>query len=288
VKHQIPLGSASTAQAVVQGPRTTHVRPVTSDVACKRLAFVNIAMIGGFGAGDREWVLIDGGIPGTAAIIARAAAQRFARNARPAAIILTHGHFDHVSALEYLAERWEAPIYAHPLEQPYLNGTRSYPLADPHVGGGLMAALSPLYPRGPIDVSRWLRLLPEDEDEVPAMPGWRWLHTPGHSPGHVSLWRESDRVLIAGDAFITTNQESAYSVAAQKPELHGPPRFYTPDWERAADSVRRLAALEPEFVITGHGPPMRGPGMRAALKLLARDFERIAVPENVRRAQAAA
>ena len=110
------------------------------------------------------------------------------------------------------------------------------------------------------------------------MPGWRAIHTPGHTPGHVALWRESDRTLLAGDAFITTRQESAYAVLTQKPEMHGPPRYYTPDWDAARESVRKLAALEPELVVTGHGPAMQGPEMRDALRQLAADFDRIARP----------
>lgn len=114
------------------------------------------------------------------------------------------------------------PIYAHELELPYVSGSASYPPPDPSVGGGLMAMLSPMYPRGPIDVSRWVKPLPAD-GSVPCMPGWKWIHAPGHTPGQVSLWREGDRTLIAADAFITTNQESAYAVAVQKPEMHGRP-----------------------------------------------------------------
>ena len=110
------------------------------------------------------------------------------------------------------------------------------------------------------------------------MPGWELIHTPGHTPGHVSFWRESDRTLIVGDAFITTRQESAYAVITQEPEMHGPPNYYTPDWESARTSVQRLAALEPERVITGHGRPMQGAAMREALRTLARDFDRIARP----------
>jgi glyoxylase-like metal-dependent hydrolase (beta-lactamase superfamily II) len=286
MKHQIPLEEEARADTQQLNPRRTHTRQVTADLASKRMALVNIVFYGLPGSGDRQWVLIDAGIPGTAGMIARAAEQRFGRNARPLAIILTHGHFDHVGAVEKLAEKWDAPIYAHELEHPFLNGSSSYPAPDPSVGGGLMATLSPLYPRGPINVSRFLRVL--QQEEVPGMPGWRWIHTPGHSPGHVSLWRESDRTLIAGDAFITTNQESAYSVLVQRPELHGPPQYYTPDWERARESVQHLAQSKPELVITGHGPPMRGPRMQSALDLLARDFDRIAVPEQGRYVRAAA
>jgi glyoxylase-like metal-dependent hydrolase (beta-lactamase superfamily II) len=114
------------------------------------------------------------------------------------------------------------------------------------------------------------------------MPGWRWLHTPGHTPGHASFWRESDRTLLAGDAFITTNQESATAVMTQKPEMHGPPTYFTPDWENARRSVEKLAALEPELVVTGHGRAMQGEEMRLALHVLARNFNEVALPEHGR------
>lgn len=261
--------------------RDDGTREVTPDLAYKRLAIANVVFYGVPGAGDRGWVLIDAGLPGTAGAIADAAEERFGKNARPFAILLTHGHFDHVGALPELAERWDVPIYAHDLERPYLDCSAAYPPPDPTVGGGMMSAMSPLYPRDPINVSRWLQILPGDKS-VPGMPGWRWLFTPGHTPGHVSLWREADRVVIAGDAFITTRQESAYAVAVQKPEMHGPPMYYTQNWEQARESVRALAELQPEIAVTGHGPAMRGAEMRAALQVLARDFDRIAVPEHGR------
>lgn len=282
MKEQIPLNPASRADdpqhEEAHRDKTHEIRP---DVAYRRLAIVNVAFIGPAGAGDRQWYLVDAGVFGTTNMIIGAAESRFGKNSRPAAILMTHGHFDHIGGLRELAEKWNAPVLAHHLEHPFLNGSTSYPPADPTVGGGLMAAMSPLYPRGPIDVGRYLQALPED-GVVPGLPEWRWIHTPGHAPGHVSFWREADRTLIAGDAFVTTRQESVYSVVTQKPEMHGPPAYYTPDWERAHLSVEHLAALEPEVVVTGHGPAMRGPEMLAALKLLARDFDRIAVPEHGR------
>jgi glyoxylase-like metal-dependent hydrolase (beta-lactamase superfamily II) len=141
--------------------------------------------------------------------------------------------------------------------------------------------LSPLFPTSPVDVSAHLRDLPPDAS-VPFMPGFRWIHTPGHAPGHVSLWRERDRLLIAGDAVITTAQESAYASVTQAPEMHGPPMYFTPDWIAARMSVRAIDALSPETVITGHGAAMRGQEMRQALAELARDFDAVAVPEDKR------
>ena len=201
MEHQIPLPDSTRADSTATNGDGTH--PIARDLAFKTFVFVNVGFVGVPHTGDRQWVLVDAGIIGAAGSIMSAAAERFGENARPAAILMTHGHFDHVGVLKDLAERWDVPIYAHSLELPYLDGRASYPPGDPSVGGGLMARLSPLYPTGPVDVSRWLRPLPED-GSVPGLPGWRWLHTPGHSPGHVSFWRESDRTLIVGDAFVTT------------------------------------------------------------------------------------
>lgn len=258
-----------------------ELRPVTGDLAYLRTAIVNVYFYGEPGAGDGGWVLIDTGMYGAADRIARAAGERFGAGARPAAIILTHGHFDHVGTVRELAALWDVPVYAHELELPYLTGRSGYPPPDPTVGGGAMAALAWTYPRGPIDLGERVRPLPSD-GSVPGMPGWMWLHTPGHTAGHVSLFRDQDRALIAGDAFVTTKQESALSVLTQRPEMHGPPAYFTPDWVSAGRSVEALAALEPAVAATGHGVPMRGPEMRAALRTLARSFEALAVPEHGR------
>ena len=254
---------------------------VTADLAYLRVMIVNVLFHGEPGAGDRSWVLIDAGLKGSAEAIARAAEARFGAGARPAAIVLTHGHFDHVGALRQLAERWDAPVYAHELELPYLTGRSAYPPPDPTVGGGAMAALSRFYPRGPVFIGERVRALPAD-GAVPGMPGWRWVHTPGHTAGHVSLFRDEDRTLIAGDAVITTKQESAFAVLTQRPEVHGPPAYYTQDWQASRESVERLAALEPAVLVTGHGRPMRGAAMLEALRALARDFDRVAVPRRGR------
>jgi glyoxylase-like metal-dependent hydrolase (beta-lactamase superfamily II) len=254
---------------------------VTEALAGLRIGIVNAYFYGEPGSGDGRWVLIDAGLHGSRERIVHAAEELYGEGARPAAIVLTHGHFDHVGALRDLALLWDVPIYAHELELPYLDGRSSYPPPDPTVGGGAMAALSRLYPRGPIDVTDWLRTLPAD-GAVPGMPGWRWFHTPGHSPGHVSLFHSADGTLVAGDAFVTTKQESMLAALTQRPEIHGPPAYYTADWESAKASVRMLSMLEPEIAATGHGRPLRGPLMRHALRMLAEDFDTLAVPRHGR------
>jgi glyoxylase-like metal-dependent hydrolase (beta-lactamase superfamily II) len=255
------------------------VHEIAPDLGYQRLAIVNVMYFGI--PGSREWVLIDTGVPGSGPTIRRAAAHRFGEDVKPVAIIMTHGHTDHAGSLINVAQKWNVPVYAHVLEHPYLDGRSPYPPPDPSVSSGMMAKTSPMLGRGPVDASQWLHVLPED-GSVPGMRGWKWIHTPGHTPGHISLWRESERTLIAGDAFITTNQESAYAVMTQRAEIHGPPMYFTTDWDSAKVSVQQLANLQPEVVVTGHGRAMRGPQMRAALDTLARGFDMIAVPRKGR------
>jgi glyoxylase-like metal-dependent hydrolase (beta-lactamase superfamily II) len=245
------------------------------------LSIVNAYLVGPPGAGDRGWVLVDAGLTFSRPAIVRHAAEAFGRDSRPAAILLTHGHFDHVGSLEALAERWDVPVYAHPLEVPYVTGRADYPPPDPTVGGGAMAWMSPLYPRRAIDLGDRVRPLP-DGGAVPHLAGWRWVHTPGHAPGHVSFFRDADRTLIAGDAFVTTKQESFFAALFKPEAVHGPPAYFTSDWDEARSSVRWLAQLAPEVAATGHGVPMRGEEMRRQLNRLAGAFDRLAVPAHGR------
>lgn len=225
-----------------------------------------------------DWVLIDAGMPKSADKIIEAAEELFGIGARPKAIILTHGHFDHVGAIIDLVERWQVPVYAHQLELPFLTGQQDYPKPDASVEGGLVAKISPAFPHEGIDLGTHVQALNED-GTIQHMDGWKWLHTPGHTPGHVSLFRESDRVLIAGDAFVTVKQESLYSVLTQDQEISGPPRYLTTDWEAARASVQKLEALQPTYAITGHGIPMAAGTLRESLRKLVDEFDDIAIPD---------
>jgi glyoxylase-like metal-dependent hydrolase (beta-lactamase superfamily II) len=241
-----------------------------------KIVFVNIYFV----TQNDHWVLVDTGLPGSAPLIKQIAAKLFC-DRPPAAILLTHGHFDHRGALQKLLETWDVPVYAHKLELPYLTGMSAYPPADPTVGGGLMTLLSVCYPRDPIDVHENVQALPHD-GSVPFLPGWRTVFTPGHSPGHVSYFRESDKVLIVGDAFVTTKQESAIATLSGRKDLNGPPRYFTPDWDAAKSSVLRLRDLNPAVAATGHGPVMAGGELRFGLKQLAWTFDETARPGNGR------
>lgn len=255
---------------------TVTLEAVARGVIGLRLVMVNVFAV----TGEDGWTLIDAGLSGSADTIRRWAGEHFG-GAAPRAIVLTHGHFDHVGAIETLLEDWPVPVYAHQDESPHLTGEQAYPPPDPMVGGGLMARLSKLYPRGPVELGDRLHVLPPG-GVVPGLAEWQWLHTPGHTAGHVSLFREVDRTLIVGDAFCTTKQESFLAVATQRPELHGPPAYFTTDWDGARESVRRLAALRPETVAPGHGQPMAGPDIADGLAELAARFDEIARPAEGR------
>ena len=256
---------------------TTSVDQPTADLTRLRFLFVNLYLCGT----PTSWALIDAGLQGSAGTIVATAEERFGQGAKPRAIILTHGHFDHVGAFPELLQRWDVPVYAHRLELPHLTGQSDYPPPDPTVGKGVMALMSFAYPNQAIDLGARIRPLPDD-GSVPHMPGWHWIHTPGHTAGHISLFCEEDRCLIAGDAFVTTKQESLYAVVTQEPEVHGPPAYFTPDWASARRSVEELAALRPAIAATGHGTPMIGRELSEGLERLVRDFDAIAVADQGR------
>lgn len=249
---------------------------VLPDLYYHTIQIVNICLVGNPSSND--FVLIDAGMPDSSEEIIRVVEERFGEGSKPKAIVLTHGHFDHVGGIIELIEKWSIPVYAHELELPYLTGKESYPEPDSSVEGGMVSKMSGYFPNEPIDISGHVQPLPKD-GQIPYMPEWRWYHTPGHAPGHVSLFRESDHALIAGDAFITVKQEYLYDVLTQKKEISGPPRYLTTDWEAARHSVETLQKLNPSVAVVGHGVSMSGSDLTEHLNKLVQEFDEIAIPD---------
>jgi glyoxylase-like metal-dependent hydrolase (beta-lactamase superfamily II) len=86
---------------------------------------------------------------------------------------------------------------------------------------------------------------------IPELPNWAVIHTPGHTPGHLSLYRRRDGVLITGDAAVTVDLNSLLGVLINRQGVFGPPRYSTWDWPAAQRSIATLAALEPRVLATG-------------------------------------
>ena len=243
----------------------TRTPDVARGVTRVPIVFVNTYFV----TGADGWVLVDTGLPGASGYIRQAAEAQFGTGTRPQAIVLTHGHFDHAGSALELAKQWDVPIYAHRLELPYLTGRSDYPPKDPTMGGAI-AFMARAFPDSGYDFGGRVRELPA-EGTVPGLPRWRWLHTPGHSPGHVSLWRESDRTLLAGDAFATMDLDSWTSQVTHARELSRPPAPFTPDWGAARRSVEMLAGLKPHTLAAGHGRAVSD-GAATRLETFAKTF----------------
>ncbi|MGO4883361.1 MAG: MBL fold metallo-hydrolase [Bryobacteraceae bacterium] len=242
---------------------------MTPGVARLRTLIANIYFVGTPGG---PWVLVDTGTPGNAARIRDAAEERFGREARPSAILLTHGHWDHAGSALELAEYWDVDIYAHRLERPFLTGKAKYPPKDP-MAGGACSFMSRFFPASTLNLGERLRDLPEG-GEVPGLVGWRWHFTPGHAPGHVAFFQRYESVLLAGDACATMDLDSALGILAQEPRISRPPAPFTYDWDQAQRSIEWLADLRPLVIGAGHGEPMSGSAVAIGLADLARDFPR--------------
>jgi hydroxyacylglutathione hydrolase len=157
---------------------------------------------------------------------------------------LTHVHPDHQGASHAVCTALDIPLWvgendADAMDSAEVMAERS---------GGLETLVQrTLWTGPPHPVARRLR----EGDDV---AGFTVLETPGHTRGHVAYWREADRTLVAGDVFFNLNPLTG------RPGLRPPPDGFNADTDGNRESMRRLAALDPEVVVFGHGPPLRDRG----------------------------
>lgn len=157
-------------------------------------------------------------------------------------ILLTHGHDDHTGSAAALAERTGARVLAARDEAPTIG--RDHPAAPPVLLEWeipLFEAVTPnVPPAAPVRPDK----LVDDGDRL----GWEHdptiIGTPGHTPGHISVLFERDRVLVAGDALASHDGRPMVGV-------------FNADPARAVATARHLATLDIEVACFGHGAPLR-------------------------------
>jgi hydroxyacylglutathione hydrolase len=173
-------------------------------------------------------------------------------------VILGHGHADHRGAAPSLG----APIFCHPDE-----------VADAEGDGGAhyfdfsqlerafarfgMPLFLKMWDGGPVKIEGTI----EEGDEV---AGFEVKHFPGHAPGMIGLWRESDRLALVTDTLYTLDPQTGMKGAPRVPH-----KAFNKSTDEARASIRKLAALEPRAVWPGHADPLTGPDLRAELERVA-------------------
>jgi glyoxylase-like metal-dependent hydrolase (beta-lactamase superfamily II) len=182
--------------------------------------------------------LVDTGLPGQFDAIAAALAEAGVRVLDLKRIILTHQDIDHVGSLHDLVQASGARVVAHAVEAPYIDGSEPARFARPEALAQRPELRAVAERFKPTHIDEQL----QDGARLDLAGGVRVIFTPGHTPGHMCLYHERTRTLIAGDA-LTSNDG----------QLMGPNEGATPDMPTASQSVRRLAELDVQAIICYHG-----------------------------------
>jgi glyoxylase-like metal-dependent hydrolase (beta-lactamase superfamily II) len=172
------------------------------------------------------------------------------------ALALTHAHPDHQGCAQAICVARDIPLMCGVEDREGMESGRQHTLMpDPE-------SLS-------VSVINWMagpahpvaRTLVEGDE----IAGFRVLTTPGHTPGHLSFYREHDRVLILGDVLFNRHPGTL------RAGLVEPIAFATCDRSLNRQSIRKIAGLEPEVVCFGHGAPLRDPARLAAFAAQLRE-----------------
>ncbi|GAA1873605.1 MBL fold metallo-hydrolase [Asanoa iriomotensis] len=212
------------------------MREVAEGVLELRMGFVNLHFV----VTDDGVVLVDTGLPGRAPKVLRALSEARGTTGDITTILVTHQHMDHVGGLAELKRASGARVVAHELDAPVITGA-AQPRLSPvqRVAGLLVKDPEP----APVD-----ELLTGDGPVPVPVPGMRAFHTPGHTPGHVSyLLDRGGGILFTGDA-----------AGSGGGSVRATPKAMPDDLAAARASVARLATLDFDVAVFGHGSAVRG------------------------------
>jgi glyoxylase-like metal-dependent hydrolase (beta-lactamase superfamily II) len=197
--------------------------------------------------------LVDTGYPGLLPTFRKAAEEASVPWNQLRTILITHQDLDHIGSLPAMLEQAETEltVLAHEIEKPYIEGDKMLLKHTPEALAAAEAMLPPTVPE------EWryafLSVLAHPPkgrvhqtliggEQLPYGGGITVIHTPGHSPGHLSLYHQASCTLIAADA-----------LTVRDGELYGPDAAATPDMATALASLQKFADLEIRQVICYHG-----------------------------------
>jgi glyoxylase-like metal-dependent hydrolase (beta-lactamase superfamily II) len=214
---------------------------------------------------DSGIVLVDSGWPGSRDVLARGLAAIGQRPGDVRALLLTHGHVDHLGCAAWLEEEHGVPIYAAAGELERVRGrrpdTRSPKLVLDLWRPSALSFVAGAFRRG-LRAPRWPRNARAVGDAPNgALPSaLRVIETPGHTEGHVAYHLADRGIVFSGDALVTRS----VLTGRRGPQLH--PAAFTVDAERARRSLEALAAIDAELMLPGHGHAFKGSPAEAAAR----------------------
>ncbi len=182
-------------------------------------------------------ILVDAGIRSSGKKILKEIGQKEVKTH-----VLTHAHADHQGASAFICKTLGIPLWCGEGDKGTAeSGLISNEYPDPNHPVARFQQRFWAGPGHPVE-----KALKEGD----MVGDFQVLETPGHSVGHIVFWRESDKVLIAGDVIVNMNLMTTI------PGLNEPPAIFTPDVEKNRQSIKKIAKLEPRIVCPGHGAPL--------------------------------